>query len=302
MDGQHDGQRGNDSHGQLSAQARDFSRRLAALGPSRLAEAAEAGVAGLHALVAALRPTAEEFRLAIDFLTEVGHYADARRQEWVLFADVLGVSSLIEDQNSQRPKGATPNTVAGPFYRADAPDLPLGANISRDHQGERLDVTGRIAGLDGEGIRHASVEVWQANGEGLYENQDPDLQPEFNLRGRFIADAQGRFHFVTVKPKGYTLPSDGPVGHLMTALGLGLDRPAHLHFRVQAEGFETLTTHIFDRADPVIGRDAIFGVKPELMAEFRMLPPVAGRRRHALDLTLVLCPRGPGNTQQSGRT
>ena len=301
MDGQHKGQQGGESRGEISAQARDFSRRLAALGPSRLAEAAEAGVGGLHALIAALRPTAEEFRLAIDFLTEVGHYADARRQEWVLFADVLGVSSLIEDQNSRRPDGATPNTVAGPFYRADAPELPLGANISRDERGERLDVQGRITDLDGQAIRNAVVEVWQANGEGLYENQEPDLQPEFNLRGRFTADPQGRFQFVTVKPKGYTLPADGPVGHLMTALGLGLDRPAHLHFRVSADGFETLTTHIFDRADPAIGRDAIFGVKPELLADFRALTPVGGRRRHALDLTLVLCPDGRRTSEPSGR-
>ncbi len=294
MDGQHDGQQGGQAPEAISPQARDFSRRLVALGPSRLAEAAEAGVGGLHALVAALRPTAEEFRLAIDFLTEIGHYADARRQEWVLFADVLGVSSLIEDQNSPRPKGATPNTVAGPFYRADAPELPLGANISRDHKGEPLTVTGRIVGLDGQGVRNAVVEVWQANGEGLYENQEPDLQPEFNLRGRFLADPQGRFSFTTVKPKGYTLPADGPVGHLMKALGLGLDRPAHIHFRVSADEFETLTTHVFDRADPAIGRDAIFGVKPELLADFRALPTVGGSRKHALDLTLVLCPRGQG--------
>ena len=73
------------------------------MGQSRLAAAAQAAVQGLHALIAELRPSSDEFRQAIDFLTEVGHYADARRQEWVLLADVLGVSSLIEDQNSPRP-------------------------------------------------------------------------------------------------------------------------------------------------------------------------------------------------------
>jgi hydroxyquinol 1,2-dioxygenase len=256
-------------------------------------------VGGLHALIAELRPSGDEFRLAIDFLTEVGHYADARRQEWVLFADVLGVSSLIEDQNNPRPAGATPNTVAGPFYRSDVPEMQPGANISRDGKGEPLDVSGRILALDGSGIGGATVEVWQANSEGRYENQEPDRQPEFNLRGRFRTDAQGRFHFQTVKPKGYTLPSDGPVGRLISALGLCLERPAHIHFRVSAEGFETLTTHIFDRSDPAIGRDAIFGVKPELMAEFRALS--GGKRRHALDLNLVLCPQRQGDIEASGR-
>ena len=179
--------------------------------------------------------------------------------------------------------------------------MPLGANISRDHKGEPLEVQGRIVALDGSGIAGAVVEVWHANAEGLYENQEPDLQPEFNLRGRFRPDSQGRFRFLTVKPKGYTLPSDGPVGRLMTALGLGLERPAHLHFRVSAEGFETLTTHIFDRSNPAIGRDAIFGVKPELMAEFRALPSDGGKRKHMLDLNLVLCPQRQGETETSGR-
>jgi hydroxyquinol 1,2-dioxygenase len=300
MDGQHNRPQGGEFE-TISAQAREFSRRLTAAGQSRLAAVAQAAVDGLHALVAELRPSGEEFRLAIDFLTEVGHYADARRQEWVLLADVLGVSSLIEDQNSLRPAGATPNTLAGPFYRADVPEMPLGGNISRDHTGEPLEVTGRIVALDGEGIGAATVEIWQANAEGLYENQEPDRQPEFNLRGRFRTDPQGRFRFTTVKPKGYTLPSDGPVGQLMSALGLGLERPAHIHFRVSAAGFETLTTHIFDRSDPAIGRDAIFGVKPELMAEFRALPPNGGKRKHALDLNLVLCPQRRGETETSGR-
>jgi hydroxyquinol 1,2-dioxygenase len=292
MHGQHECPHEDDSADAISAQAKEFSRRLTAIGQSRLAAAAQATVSGLHALIAELRPSGDEFRLAIDFLTEVGHYADARRQEWVLFADVLGVSSLIEDQNNPRPAGATPNTVAGPFYRSDVPDMALGATISRDGKGEPLDVSGRILALDGSGIGGAMVEVWQANSEGRYENQEPDRQPEFNLRGRFRTDAQGRFHFKTVKPKGYTLPSDGPVGQLIAALGLCLERPAHIHFRVSAEGFETLTTHIFDLSDPAIGRDAIFGVKPELMADFRALPPSGGKRRHALDLDLVLCPQG----------
>jgi protocatechuate 3,4-dioxygenase beta subunit len=77
----------------------------------------------------------------------------------------------------------------------------------------------------------------------------------------------------------------------MAALGLPQDRPAHLHFRVSAEGHERLTTQIFDRADPAIGRDAIFGVKPELLAEFRTAPSEGGQAR-ALDLKLVLCPLG----------
>lgn len=267
--------------------AESFAARLAGTAPSRLTGTVGALVAQLHRLALDLRLTPAELRAALAFLTEVGHHADARRQEWVLLADTLGLSTLAEDLATPRPAGATPNTVAGPFYRADAPDLPLGATLSRDGKGEGLAVTGRITGLDGSALPGATVEVWHANSDGKYENQEPDRQPEHNLRGRFRADAQGRFQFGTIMPKGYALPGDGPVGRLMTALGLTLDRPAHLHFRVSARGHERLTTHIYDRADAAIGRDAIFGVKPELLADFRPEGAAGGR---ALTLTLVLCP------------
>lgn len=275
--------------GQMASE--DFATRLATRPSSRLGETVGALVANLNRLADELKLTPSEFHAATDFLTEVGHYADTRRQEWVLLADVLGLSSHIEDLNNRRPVGATPNTVAGPFYRADVPDMPAGANISRDGKGEPLTVSGRVLGLSGEPVSGAVVEVWQANAEGKYENQEPDRQPEHNLRGRFVTDARGGFTFTTVMPRGYALPSDGPVGRLMKRLGLELERPAHLHFRVTAEGYETLTTHIFDHSDPAVGRDAIFGVKPELLARFRADSPDGKSQNLALYQELVLCPQ-----------
>jgi hydroxyquinol 1,2-dioxygenase len=254
---------------------------------SRVVRALLAAVGQVHALVTDLRPTTEEWRRVIDFVTEVGHSSDARRQEWVLLADVIGASTLVEDINAVRPDGATPNTLTGPFYRSDAPDMANGANISRDGVGQPLHVTGQIAALDGAGIVQAVVEVWQANGDGFYENQQPDLQPEFNLRGRFATDADGSFAFVTVRPRGYALPEDGPVGRLLNGLGIKLERPAHLHFRVTAPNYQTLTTHVYNRADPAIGRDALFSVKPALLGDFRPIETENGPA-HGLDVTLVL--------------
>lgn len=271
-----------------------FSARLAGLPTGRLGQGLAALVDALDGLVRDLQLTPAEFRQVLDYLTEVGHAADARRQEWVLLADTLGLSMLVEDLNSPRPAGCTPNTVAGPFYRADAPLRDNGGSISLDGKGVPLQVRGRVLSLDGMALPGASVEVWQADGRGKYENQEPDLQPENNLRGRLRTDGQGRFAFRSVMPGGYDLPSDGPVGRLMTRLGLCLARPAHIHFRVSAEGHERLTTHIFDRADPAIGRDAIFGVKPELLADFRAAPLDGGVTGRALDLDLVLCPLRQG--------
>lgn len=281
---------------------KDLALRVGPEAQSRLATAFLAIVGRVHDLVADLQPSTDELKVVIDFLTEVGHTADARRQEWVLLADVIGVSTRVEDINCPRPDGATPNTLPGPFYRMDVPDLPLGANLSRDGIGEPLHVHLRLTGLDGGPIPQAEVEVWHANAFGRYENQDPDLQPEFNLRGRFTADLEGRAHFLTIKPRGYALPEDGPVGRLLMALGLRLERPAHLHFRVTAPGFQTLTTHIFDRHDPAIDRDALFGVRPELLADFRALPTEAGGARHELDLCFVLVPTGADEAASSAHS
>lgn len=288
-------------HEEAFASLRAFEARLAALEPSRLREALRVIVSHLHQILWTLRPSHDEFRALIDFLTETGHYADARRQEWVLLADALGLSSALEDMNSPRPLRATPDTGAGPFYRADTPRVGMDKSISRDGRGEPLLVTGTVSALDGGTVGGAIIEVWQANAEGLYENQEPDRQPEHNLRGRLTADAQGRFRFVSVKPAGYSLPADGPAGALLTRLGLPLTRPAHINLRVTANGYDTLTTHIFDRADPAVDRDAIFGVKPALLADFVTLPSLDGRVTHSLDVNLVLCPAG-GAHSMPGRS
>ena len=158
--------------------------------------------------------------------------------------------------------------------------------------GERMTVTGRVAAIGGERVGQASVEVWHANADGVYENQEPDCQPEFNLCGRIRADATGRFDFLTVRPGSARLPGDGPVGRLMAALGLGLDRPAHLHFRVTAPGFAPLVTQIFDQDDPRIARDPLVGVRPELLASFGAVAGDGRVPQHRLDVNFTLCRRG----------
>jgi protocatechuate 3,4-dioxygenase beta subunit len=245
-----------------------FAQRLSSTRQKPLPQILAAAVQHLHALIKEFRPTSEEWREVIAFLTEVGHACDERRQEWVLLSDLLGASALVEEINSRRPKGATPNTVRGPFYRADAPRYPLGASISLDGIGEALEVRGQVQDLDGHPIAGAVIETWQANAHGFYENQQPDRQPEFNLRGIFRAGKDGCFHYRTIKPAGYGVPEDGPVGMLLRQADYPLRRPAHLHFIIKAAGFETITTHIYDGNDPHLNEDAIFGVKQELIADF----------------------------------
>lgn len=255
---------------------------------SRLAACLALFVRHLHGAVRETRPTAADWRQAIRFLTDVGHASDERRQEWILLSDLLGVTALIEEINAQRPKGATPNTPRGPFYRTAAPRYPAGASISLDGLGEPLAVKGHVTDLDGRPIAGATVETWQANAEGHYENQQPDRQPDFNLRGVFVANDDGCFHYRTIKPAGYAVPDDGPVGQLLHSIGYPLRRPAHLLFTISAPGFETLTTHVYDRSDPQVAEDAVYGVREELLADFGECQDNQGGRAWTLDFTFVL--------------
>jgi protocatechuate 3,4-dioxygenase beta subunit len=277
-----DGQRAG-SEGQRVAS--ELRRRLAAGAPDRLGDAVRLVIDHAFDIIATLRPTPEELDALVQFLTEVGYATDARRQEWVLLADMFGLSDAVIDRGAADLPGATPGTLPGPFYRPDAPLRPAGADLCLNGEGTPLHVSGRVLSVAGDALSGAAVEVWHANGRGRYENQDPDNQPEHNLRGRFVADATGRFHFRTIRPAGYTLPDDGPVGQLARRIGLSLDRPAHVHFAVTAPGHRRLVTAIFDGSDPAIDRDALFAVKPALIGEFR--PDGDG---HALDVALVLAP------------
>lgn len=276
MDGQ-----GKGSNGQGGSAEQRL--RLAAAAPGRLGDAVRLVLDHAYDVVAKLQPSAEELDALVQFLTDVGYATDARRQEWVLLADVFGLTDAVMSRGASGTGRATPTTLPGPFYRPDAPALPLGANLCRGGEGVPLSVTGSVAGPEGEPVAGAEVEVWHANAEGRYENQDPDNQPEHNLRGRFTTDAEGRFHFRSIRPAGYSLPDDGPVGQLARRIGLSLDRPAHIHFAVTAAGYPRLVTSIFDGSDPAIGRDALFAVKPGLIGDFR-----AEKSGVSLSVALVL--------------
>ena len=215
------------------------------------------------------------------FLTRTGQMCNEWRQEFILLSDTLGVSMLVDAINNRKPSGASESTVLGPFHVAGAPELPMGANICLDAKGEDMVIGGRILDTDGQADqRMRCIDVWQANDEGFYDVQQKGIQPDFNLRGVFRTGADGRYWFRAVKPKYYPIPDDGPVGKMLDALGRHPYRPAHLHYIIKADGFETLITHIFDPDDPYINSDAVFGVKESLLAEFKRThdPDRAGPR------------------------
>jgi hydroxyquinol 1,2-dioxygenase len=222
----------------------------------------------LHDFVKEVELTEAEWFQAIGILTEAGRMCSDKRQEFILFSDTLGVSMVVDLITHRKPDGATESTVFGPFHRLGAPELPAGGNIAHlDKKGTPTLVSGRVLDLDGKPIAGALLDVWQAQSSGLYDSQDESLS-ELHMRGKFRTDAEGRYLVRTVRPVNYPIPSDGPVGAMLRATGRHPWRPAHIHFVVSAEGYEPVTTHIFDRADEYLGSDAVFAVKDSLICDF----------------------------------
>jgi hydroxyquinol 1,2-dioxygenase len=233
----------------------------------RLKEVMTSLVSHLHAFIHEVELTQEEWALGIQFLTRTGHMTGEKRQEFILLSDITGVTMLVDAINHRLPDGATESTIFGPFYREGAQDLPTGATISKDGQGDPVVVTGRVLSIDVTPIPGALLDVWETSENGLYEQQDPE-QPDMNLRGKFRTDSEGRYCFVGIKPVSYAIPDDGPVGQLLRALGRHPFRPAHIHLLISADGFASVTTHLFVKGDPYLDSDAVFGTKDSLIVDF----------------------------------
>lgn len=226
----------------------------------------------LHAFVQEVKLSEDEFERALDFIVALGQATGEKKNEVVLAADILGVSTLVALQNNQDPEGESPAALLGPFWRANAPECACGDSIARSGTpGVPLFVSGTVRDAAGQPLADAVVDVWQASPVGLYENQDP-TQENMNLRGRFRTDAEGRYHFRSVRPAGYPVPVDGPCGVLLKAQRRHPNRPAHLHFMVSKPGFKVLVSQVYADDDENLESDPTFGVTRRLIGRYAMQP------------------------------
>jgi hydroxyquinol 1,2-dioxygenase len=236
----------------------------------RLRQVMGALIKHLHAFVREVEPTQPEWAAAIDFLTRIGKMCDDKRQEFILFSDVLGVSMLVDAINHRLATGATPTTVEGPFHVANAPVMDDGADMAKGAPGITCFVVGKVRDLDGRPIGNATLDLWQTDGEGLYEAQRNVTEPW--MRGLYRSQADGSYVVRTVAPIGYTIPMDGPVGELMQKTKISHMRPAHIHFCIDSPGYHQLITHLFQRGCPYIDTDVVYGVKEPLIVDFVKQP------------------------------
>jgi protocatechuate 3,4-dioxygenase beta subunit len=224
-----------------------------------------------HDLAREIRLQPGELLAAADFLKRCGDISDVARHEYILLADVLGLTMVVDTEAAQAADGALETSVLGPFYRAGSPWEANGANISRGvDDGEPAHVHGRVLDTSGMPVSGVVLDVWGTNSHGLYENVDP-AQPDCNLRGRFRSERDGGYDFWTIKPVSYPIPDDGPVGELLALAGRHNMRPAHLHLIASAEGYRTIVTELYTDSDPYVDSDAVFGVKPSLIVHYNRI-------------------------------
>ena len=275
-----------------------------AMGPNtspRVREVMTALIRHMHDFAREVNLTTPEYLAACDFVVRIGKMSDERRNEAILASDIFGLESLVDFLDQHAAAGATPaataeasditsSAILGPFWRENAPVLPNGASIIQGgvEGGELALVQGRVLSIDGQPIEGAVVNVWETAPNGLYEQQDPN-QPDYNLRGAFRTDKEGRYALRGIRPTEYPIPFDGPAGDLLQMMDRHPYRPAHIHFRVRAPGHQELVTQVYDRDNQYLETDSVFAVKDSLIVDFKPAP-AGSDVKYVVDFDIRLTP------------
>jgi catechol 1,2-dioxygenase len=236
-------------------------------GNARLKRITERVATDLCRTIEAFDVTPSEFWTAVAYLTRLG-----QANEVGLLVPGLGLEHFLDlmmDEKERRAglEGGTPRTIEGPLYIPDAPLSKGEARLDLDpEQGEVLFMEGQVRDTGGRPVAGAIVDVWHANTKGGYSHFDPSQSP-YNLRRRIETDAEGRYRFRSILPSGYGCPPDGLTQELLTALGRHGQRPAHIHFFVDAPGYRKLTTQINIAGDAYLHDDFAFATREGLIPE-----------------------------------
>jgi hydroxyquinol 1,2-dioxygenase len=238
----------------------------------RLSELLAALVRHLHEFAREVRLTEAEWMAGMQWLTRTGQISDDKRLEFILASDVLGLSMLVVQMNHRLDPAATPATVLGPFHIEGSPEFGYGGDMSDGVPGTPLFIHGTVRDLAGNPVAGGVLDVWQADTEGAYESQLPDID-EARLRAKYTTREDGSYCLRTIAPKGYTIPMDGPVGELISQTAISHFRPAHVHFLINVPGYEPLITHLFQEGAEYLDSDVVFGTKQELVVRFEQREP-----------------------------
>jgi hydroxyquinol 1,2-dioxygenase len=239
----------------------------------RMKQIMASAVKHLHAFAKDVNLTPAEWLKGIAFMTQVGKICTPARQEFILLSDTLGLSALVNGLHDETAMEEGTNTsLLGPFYRETTPHLAAGSQIAKNAEPDtEVILYGRVTDVNGKPLSGATVSLWQTSATGLYDIQEDPTSVDY--RGIFTTDANGLFLVRTVKPLGYSIPMDGPVGEMITAQRRHGMRPAHIHFLVGAPGYRELVTALYLRDDPHLSDDVVFGSSGDLAVDINPKDP-----------------------------
>src|SRR5215208_61964 len=256
-------------------------------GSERLARILPEAIQAIHEVIRKYRVTEEEWSAVLEFFTQV-----SKQDEFVLLSDVTKTSVLVDTITHEDESGVTPSDVEGPLYREDPPWREKPVKLYEEYEGvengDVLFVQGKVTSTDGAPISGAVLDIWQTGPNGGYDIWD-ERQPDFNFRGRFGVAESGDYEFQTMMPKPYTVPTDGPVGRYLDAIGQHPWRPAHIHFKVTADGHQPLVTQVFFAGDPYLENDIIGAVKEPLVRSPERHEDEAELRERGLEAPFFIC-------------
>ena len=247
--------------------------QMATTPDARLREIMATAVRHLHAFAREVNLTPGEWIKGIEFMTKVGQMCTPARQEFILLSDTVGLSALVNIMHDKtKMEEATGASLLGPFFREATPQLEHGASIARmDKGGQEIVLHGRISDANGNPLPNAMLTVWQTAADGRYDIQN-SLE-EIDCRGIFFTDKDGNYLIRTVRPLGYFIPLDGPVGAMVLAQKRHGKRPAHIHFLVAAPGYRELVTALYLAGDEHLEDDVVFGASGDLVVDVKSDDP-----------------------------
>ncbi|KAI0694952.1 aromatic compound dioxygenase [Cytidiella melzeri] len=223
----------------------------------------------LHAFARETKPTHQEWLTTIQYLTRAGKESTEFKNEFILLSDCLGISALLDELSHPKPEGCTESCEPGPFYTTDAPELPSGSSVSCEGTiGEPMFFQATVKNTKGEPIKGVKADMWQADGDGLYDVQYPN-RTEANDRARIVAEPDGTFSYRGILPTAYPIPDDGPIGDFLRAMGRHPHRSSHIHFMITAPGYDDLTTALYPSHSPFLGTDPVFATKKSLVSDVK---------------------------------
>ncbi len=157
-----------------------------------------------------------------------------------LLSSITNYRSFAGKFTKSRLLACVPTTTdyygQGPFYFENAPVIS-DTILGEESGAQKIIIEGKVYEKDcSRSVPHALLDLWHANGSGAY-----DLQG-YHFRGKILTNEKGEYTFTTILPGKY--------------LNGRLYRPSHIHIKISAPGFSTLTTQIYFEGDPDIPADA----------------------------------------------